>query len=96
MDEITFRAKLAALGCNDVYSAEWEPGKTNPEHTHDFEAHVLILDGEFTLTTPAGAVTYAPGQWCELAPGTPHFERAGPMGAKLLAGRIHPKTVTAA
>ena len=89
MDETTFRSNLTALGCADIRDVQWEPQRANPEHAHDFTAHVMIVEGEFTLTTPTGAPCYRAGETFSLQAGTLHQERAGPAGARILAGRIY-------
>lgn len=89
MDETTFRSNLTALGCADIREVHWEPQRANPEHAHDYTAHVMILAGEFTLTTPTGPQCYRAGETFSLQAGILHQELAGPAGARVLAGRLY-------
>lgn len=86
MDRATFEHALKADGYEPV-ERRMEANHFNPEHVHEFDARVMLLDGEMTITRPTGAQTFHPGDVCELAAGTPHSEQCGPNGAFYLAGR---------
>jgi quercetin dioxygenase-like cupin family protein len=90
IDEAAFRAALLARGCNTITVVEWEPNRLSPTHAHAFTARGLILAGGFTLETADGARALAPGDIFELAAGIPHVERVGPLGARILSGRLDP------
>jgi len=90
MNEAEFRAGLAARGCERIGIVEWEAGRLSPEHTHEFTAFGLVLDGGFTLRTPTGARVLRPGDSFELAAGIPHVEDVGDQGARILGGRLDP------
>ena len=87
MDKTEFEAKLHADGFTEIAARDMEPGKFNPEHTHEFTARLLILDGEIALTYGGEKRTYRGGDTCELAAGTPHTEQSGPAGVRYVAGR---------
>jgi quercetin dioxygenase-like cupin family protein len=87
MDRTEFEAKLHADGFTDISAREMEPGKFNAEHSHEFTARLLILDGEIVLTHGGEARTYRAGDTCELAAGTPHIEQCGEAGVRYVAGR---------
>lgn len=86
MDRATFEQGLKADGYEPV-ERRMDANSFNPEHVHEFDARVMLLDGEMTITRPTGAQTFHPGDICELAAGTPHSEQCGPNGALYLAGR---------
>ena len=86
MDRASFEQSLKADGYEPV-ERQMNANELNPEHSHEFDARVLLLDGEMTITRPGGAETFRPGDVCEIAAGTPHSEQCGPNGARYLAGR---------
>ncbi len=87
MNEAQFRRQLQEQGYSEAQTLEFEPNSAIDEHTHDFSAFVFVHNGEFTLATDDGSVTYQPGETCKLAAGTLHSEQAGASGATLLVGR---------
>lgn len=87
MDRATFEAKLKAEGYGEIVERVFDAGKTTPEHTHPFDAHALILEGEITVTWASGSTTCKPGETFSLNAGIPHFEIYGPQGTKALVGR---------
>ena len=86
MDRDYFEQRLKADGYEPV-ERHMDANHFNPEHVHEFDARVMLLDGEMTITRPSGAQTFRPGDVCEMAAGTPHSEQCGPSGAHYLAGR---------
>ena len=87
MTEQEFRDKLRAEGYNDPVLVEWQAEKLNDTHTHEFGACGLVLSGQFTLTTAAGARTCEEGDTFALEANMPHAEHVGRDGARLLVGR---------
>ena len=85
--EADFRAQATAQGFPEPMPAPRAALLNNDTHTHDFTAFIIVLDGEFTVTTDAGATTYGPGETFTIVAGTPHAERAGSAGANLLIAR---------
>ncbi len=57
------------------------------EHTHEFDARVMVTEGEIAISMGGEKRVYHPGEWCEVAAGTPHAEEIGPAGVKLLVAR---------
>lgn len=86
MDRATFEQSLKTDGYEPV-ERRMEANHFNPEHVHEFDARVMVLEGEMTITRPTGAQTFRPGDVCEMAAGTPHSEQCGSSGALYLAGR---------
>ena len=89
MDEATFRTEIAAAGCKEFKTVEWEAGRANPEQAHDFNAHGFILRGEFTLTTADWSRCLKAGDTFALTAGTAHTETTGPQGVEILSGRVY-------
>ena len=82
-----FRAEHLAQGFDEVLVRGWAAGQVVPEHTHPFDARLLILEGEFILTCGGETRRYGPGEAFELAADIPHAEAFGPAGATYLVGR---------
>lgn len=61
-----------------------------PLHRHDFSLMLLVVGGAFTLALEERAISYRPGEMCELAAAVMHTERAGPAGAQVLLARRGP------
>ncbi|MEQ9122203.1 MAG: cupin domain-containing protein, partial [Alphaproteobacteria bacterium] len=70
-----------------VKEAAMEAGPPKAMHTHDFDARVLVLDGEITNDREDGATTYRAGDAYSVPAATPHTETVGPSGVSYLAGR---------
>lgn len=62
-------------------------GDTDGRHTHEFDACLLMLAGEYTLTFDDGERTFRPGDMCEVPSGTPHAEKVGPTDIRYLVGK---------
>jgi mannose-6-phosphate isomerase-like protein (cupin superfamily) len=85
MDKDKFDADLRSDGFR-VENASQRPNKINPNHCHDFDARVLVLGGEITITRDNTPVTFRTGQCFEVPAGYMHSEHVGPEGVALLAG----------
>lgn len=89
MTEAEFRAEMAFRG-GQPNLVELAVEHFKAEHTHDFTARGLVLDGEFILSFAGAAHHLVAGADFELAAGIPHTERTGAAGARLLAARFTP------
>ena len=89
MDRLAFEAELRREGYQVVNSG-LKPDLINPDHTHDFDARVLVLGGEITITRDGKAETFRAGDSCMVPAGTVHAEQVGPEGVAYLAGRCTP------
>jgi len=88
MDEAKFRQDRIAEGYKEFNVIEWEPGRVNTMHRHDFAAHVLVLAGEIAIAAEDGGTkTYRPGETFVFARDVPHEETIGPQGVKILSVR---------
>jgi hypothetical protein len=50
----------------------------NPEHAHEFDARLLILEGAMTIAAEGQERTYRTGDIFTMAAGCQHAEQAGP------------------
>jgi quercetin dioxygenase-like cupin family protein len=87
MDESVFREHLARDGFEKVGIVEWEADKVSGKHVHDFDAFGMLLEGGMTVETDAAAMVCQPGDTFKIAANTPHTEKVGKDGARVLIGR---------
>jgi hypothetical protein len=50
-ERVEFETALREEGYLEVADRRMELNKTNPEHSHEFDARLLILEGEITITS---------------------------------------------
>ena len=87
MNQADFEKKLQAEGYGEVVDRTMEAGHFNPEHAHEFDACVFVVEGEMTIARNGKPDTFRTGDVCSMAAGTPHTEQCGPAGVRYLAGR---------
>jgi len=85
-----FRAEALKAGCDEALVREWKPNTVVETHTHDFDAEVVVVQGEMWLTEGGRTWHIKPGGSFRVAAGTPHGERYGPDGTTYYAGRRRP------
>ncbi len=86
MDKSEFEATLRREGYRLVNSSV-APNLVVGNHCHDFDAKVMVLGGEITITRDNTPVTFRTGDCCEVPAGCMHAEHVGPEGVALLSGR---------
>ncbi|HUB15434.1 MAG TPA: cupin domain-containing protein [Acetobacteraceae bacterium] len=86
MDRLEFEAALRNDGFSVVY-ASLKPNVREANHCHDFDARLLVLGGEITITRDNAPETFRAGQCCEVPAGCMHAEQVGPEGVAFLSGR---------
>ncbi len=86
MDRAEFEATLAIDGY-EIVTRGMAPNTVNPDHTHDFDARVLVTEGEITITRAGQASRFGVGEWWAIPAGVQHAEHAGPTGVSYVAGR---------
>lgn len=59
----------------------------NADHTHDWDARIMVMGGEITLTRGGKAEAFHAGDSCVVAAGEVHAERVGPQGVAYVVGR---------
>jgi len=91
MNQADFEKKLQAEGYGEMVDRTMEANHFNAEHTHEFDACVLVVDGEMTISRHGKPETLRAGDLCSMAAGTLHTEQCGPAGVRYLAGRRHPQ-----
>jgi len=91
MERVEFETALRDEGYLEVVDRRMEPNKTNPEHSHEFDARLMILEGEMTIARDGEERTYRAGDTFAMSAGCLHTEQCGPQGARYLAGRRYPQ-----
>ena len=86
MDQSQFDADLRSDGFR-VVNSSLKPNQVAPNHCHDFDARVLVLGGEITVTRDNTPVTFRTGQCFEVPAGCMHAEHVGAEGVAFLSGR---------
>lgn len=87
MDRVAFETQLRERGYAEVIDRRMEAGTLNPEHQHEFDAYLLVLEGAMTIAAEGGERTYRAGDTFTMTAGCRHSEQSGPEGARYLAGR---------
>lgn len=89
MERAEFEAALSRDGYR-IMARDMPPNTVNPDHTHEFDARVLVTAGVFTMTIAGVRRVLNPGDWCDVPAGLVHAEACGPDGVSLVAGRRVP------
>ena len=79
MDRLEFEAQLRQDGFR-VVNSSLRPNTREDNHCHDFDARLLVLGGEITITRNNTPETFRAGQCCEVPAGSMHAELVGPEG----------------
>lgn len=86
MERLEFETGLQRDGYRVVYSS-LKPNQQEANHCHDFDARILVLGGEITITRDNKPETFRAGQCCEVPSGCMHAEQVGPEGVAFMSGR---------
>jgi len=87
MERAAFEARVGQQGYGEVLDREMAANTVNQTHAHEFDAQLLILDGEMTIVRDGKPQTFRVGDTCEVPAGTTHEERVGAQGVRYLAAR---------
>jgi quercetin dioxygenase-like cupin family protein len=87
MNRVEFETALREEGYQEVADRRMERNKTNPEHSHEFDARLFVLEGEITITCEGEERTYHAGDTFAMSAGCLHTEQCGLEGVRYLAGR---------
>jgi quercetin dioxygenase-like cupin family protein len=86
MNQKDFEADLQREGYQIFYGG-LRPDEVNADHSHEWDARVMVIAGEITLTRGGKAETFRVGDSCGVAAGEVHAEHVGPQGVAYIAGR---------
>ena len=63
-DERTkFETELREQGYGEIVDRRMEANTLNPEHAHEFDAHLLVLEGAITITAAGTERIYGAGRY---------------------------------
>ena len=82
-----FEQRVRADGYPEVRINQFPPNCHNAEHAHAWDVHLLILEGDITVTVGGKAKKYAAGDEFTMEAGCKHVEDVGPQGVKYMVGR---------
>ncbi len=86
MDRLEFESELKREGYR-VVNSSLSPNTLAPNHCHDFDAKLLVLGGEITITRDNKPETFRAGECCMVPAGCMHAEHVGPEGVAFVSGR---------
>lgn len=86
MDRATFEAQVQQDGFA-IQDGRMAAGTVNPDHTHPFDARLLVLSGQITITRDGKPETFGPGDTCGVDANTVHAEEVGAEDVVYLSGR---------
>jgi len=87
MDRTAFREMVEREGYTVGDIRTWKANSVSDRHSHEFDAKLMVLSGEVTITSGDDVATYRPGDIFAVARGTEHVEAVGPDEVSLLVGR---------
>jgi quercetin dioxygenase-like cupin family protein len=86
MNQSDFEADLRRQGYQVFYGG-LRADHVNTDHSHDWDARIMVIGGEITLRRKGKSETFRAGDSCAVAAGEVHAEQAGPQGVAYVAGR---------
>ena len=86
MDRLAFEADLRHEGYR-VVNGSLRPNLIDPDHIHDFDARIMVLGGQITITRDGKPETFRAGDSCAVPAGCTHAEQVGPEGVAYVSGR---------
>jgi quercetin dioxygenase-like cupin family protein len=89
MERAAFEAELSRDGY-EVVDKTIPPDQDRRLHAHDFDARILVLEGELTVSIGEARTAHRAGEVFEVPAGTPHAEHTGAAGARFLLGKRRP------
>jgi len=89
MNEKEITEKLKQHGYNPVYVWDAKAGEEDPNHTHPFDTHLVILEGEIEIGTDGKIVILKSGDEIDIPKEKVHFGKVGVKGCKYIVGEKH-------
>jgi quercetin dioxygenase-like cupin family protein len=86
MNQAEFEADLRREGY-EVYYGGQRPDQHTPEHGHGWDARLMVIGGDITITRGGKPETFRAGDTCTVPANEPHAEQVGPRGVAYIAGR---------
>ena len=83
-----FESDLRREGFEVVHGGQ-QPNFAEELHAHDFDARIMVLSGEITVTRDNKTDTFLAGDHCEIPAGCQHTTSVGPEGVALMVGKAY-------
>jgi quercetin dioxygenase-like cupin family protein len=83
-----FESDLRREGFEVVHGGQ-QPNFAEELHAHDFDARIMVLSGEITVTRDNKADRFRAGDHCEIPAGCQHTTNVGPEGVALMVGKAY-------
>lgn len=80
---------LLKEGYDRVYIWKEGPHETDEDHSHEFDTHLLILEGELTVTTTLGSVVARKGDVIDIVRHKMHRAVTGDEGCTYVVAEKH-------
>jgi quercetin dioxygenase-like cupin family protein len=71
----------------DVVNGGQQPNFSEDMHAHDFDARIMVLSGEITVTRDDTPDVFHAGDHCEIPAGCQHTTTVGPEGVAYIVGK---------
>jgi quercetin dioxygenase-like cupin family protein len=71
----------------EIFYGGFRADLENPDHAHAWDARLMILGGEITITRDGKADTFRSGDTCAVPANYVHAEKVGSRGVAFIAGR---------
>jgi len=94
MNRTEFETVCRSQGYREIVDRRMDANATNPEHSHESDARLMVLEGEMTVVCDSEERTYRAGDTFAMTAGHRHTERCGPDGVRYLAGRRYQQAST--
>jgi quercetin dioxygenase-like cupin family protein len=83
-----FESDLRREGFGVVHGGQ-QPNFAEELHAHDFDARIMVLSGEITVTRDNKADTFRAGDHCDIPAGCQHTTSVGLEGVALMVGKAY-------
>ena len=80
---------LKQQGYQQVYTWHASPFEEDHEHSHPFDTHLLVLEGEIEISIGDQATLLKPGNELNILRQVPHSGKAGKDGCKYIVAEKH-------
>jgi quercetin dioxygenase-like cupin family protein len=81
--------ELKQRGYNPVYIWDAEPNEEDPDHTHSFDTHLLILEGEIEIRMDGKSMIMKSESEIDIPKEKVHYGKAGQNGCKYIVAELH-------
>ncbi len=80
---------LKKLGYSPVWVYSAMPNEDDPDHAHQYDTHLFILEGEISIKMNGKVVILKPGDKIDIPREKVHAGKAGAAGCKYIVAEKH-------